>query len=151
MSLAVRFFTTPPFAVANTVSYLSHPSNPSSLEEKDRSQISDLGRRFASRIPAESGAHGCGLCGGKTKNIQHNLEMQLEAEFSKLLDQQGLKTHHLHGLDTDTFTAGADYWQAVENNDQLKRLKVLDYVARDPARLEGRSVVLRGPPRPETR
>ena len=36
--------------------------------------------------PSQDPSTGCGLRGGKTKNIQHNtLEIQLEAEFFKLL------------------------------------------------------------------
>ena len=51
---------------------------------------------------------GCGLRGCKTENIQYdNLEMQLEAAFFKLLQQQGLKLiRHLHALDNVTFTIG---------------------------------------------
>ena len=58
---------------------------------------------------------GCGLRGGKTKNIQdNNLEIQFEAEFLLL---QKLNTYMEWLLDT------------LENKEQLMRWRVLNYVA----------------------
>ena len=86
--------------------------------------------------PNQELSTGCGLCGGKTNNIQHNnLEMQVEADNFQACATAGTETHqHLHGVD-------AIAWSSL-----LKRWKVLDSVA-IPQGWTRRSVVLQ----PKTR
>ena len=69
--------------------------------------------------------------------------MQLEAEFFKLLQRQGLKLINtdMDWAPTHSPLAGADMWQTFENKDQLKRWKALDYVP-IPQGWTARSVVL---------
>ena len=95
-----------------------------------------LGRDAQVEFQADAG---CGLCGGKTKNIHHNnLEVQLEAEFA--IQRLTLIKTCMDWTQTQKTLSGADHWQTVEQKDQLKRWKVLDYVA-IPQGWTGRSVV----------